>query len=90
MEMEYTIYYTDSVEEITTEMLTGFFEGWKKPHTPEVHLRILHNSDHIVLAIDREKNRVVGFIVRSALRKLPLSSVERKQRNVFCFFLDIF
>jgi ribosomal protein S18 acetylase RimI-like enzyme len=56
------IEYTDSVEEITTEMLIGFFEGWKKPHTPQAHLRILQQSDHIVLAIDREKNSVVGFI----------------------------
>lgn len=56
------IEYTDSVEEITTAMLIGFFKGWKKPHTPEGHLKILHNSDHIVLAIDRERNRVVGFI----------------------------
>ena len=60
--MKKMIEYTDSVEEITTKMLIRFFEGWKKPHTPEEHLKILHNSDHIVLAIDREKNRVVGFI----------------------------
>jgi len=28
-----------------------------------------------------------SIIVRSALRKLPLSSVERKQRNFLVFFL---
>jgi ribosomal protein S18 acetylase RimI-like enzyme len=56
------IEYTDSVEDITSEMLIGFFEGWKKPHTPQAHLRTLQQSDHIVLAIDREKNSVVGFI----------------------------
>lgn len=60
--MRKMIEYTDSVEEITTEMLTGFFEGWKKPHTPKDHIKILHNSDYIVLAIDREKDRVIGFI----------------------------
>ena len=54
--------YTDSVEDITSEMLTGFFEGWKKPRTPEEHLRILRNSDHVILALDRERTRVVGFI----------------------------
>jgi len=54
--------YTDSVEHITAGMLTGFFEGWKKPQPPPAHLRILQQSDHIVLAIDREKNSVVGFI----------------------------
>ncbi|MEA3356675.1 MAG: GNAT family N-acetyltransferase [Candidatus Bipolaricaulota bacterium] len=54
--------YTDSVGEITAVMLIGFFKRWKKPHTPDDHLKILHNSDYIVLAIDREKNKVVGFI----------------------------
>jgi len=60
--MKKMIEYTDSVEGITTDMLTGFFEGWKKPPNLENRLKILHNSDHIVLAIDREKDRVVGFI----------------------------
>jgi GNAT superfamily N-acetyltransferase len=56
------IEYTDSVEGITADMLVGFFVGWKKPHTPEEHLRILRNSDLIVLAVDGERDRVVGFI----------------------------
>lgn len=56
------IEYTDSVEGIKADMLVGFFVGWKKPHTPEEHLRILRNSDHIILAIDGEANRVVGCI----------------------------
>ena len=56
------IEYTDSVENITHQMLEGFFEGWKRPRTPEEHLRILKNSSHIVLAIDSDEGRVVGFI----------------------------
>ena len=56
------IKYIDSVKNINPEMLEGFFEGWKKPHSKENLLRILENSDHIVLAIDTDKNRVVGFI----------------------------
>ena len=60
--MKKMIEYTDSVEEVTTDMLTGFFKGWNKPHNSENHLKILHNSDHIVLAIDGKKDRVVGFI----------------------------
>jgi ribosomal protein S18 acetylase RimI-like enzyme len=43
-------------------MLKGFFQEWKKPHTPEDHLKILENSDHIVLAFDADTHRVVGFI----------------------------
>ncbi len=53
------IHYTDSVHGITTK---GFFMGWKKPLSPETHLAILKNSDHVVLAIDPEAGTVVGFV----------------------------
>jgi ribosomal protein S18 acetylase RimI-like enzyme len=56
------IEYTDSLDEIDPGMLQGFFVGWKSPHTPERHLEILKNSDHVVLAVETEKSRVVGFI----------------------------
>ncbi len=56
------IEYTETADNITPEMLKGFFQGWKEPHTPEEHLRILRHSDYIVLALDTEKSRVVGFI----------------------------
>jgi ribosomal protein S18 acetylase RimI-like enzyme len=54
--------YRDSLDGIGPEMLQGFFVGWKTPHTPERHLEILKNSDHMLLALDKEENRVVGFI----------------------------
>lgn len=79
------IEYTDSVENITSRMLEGFFEGWKKPHAPEEHLEILKNSDHIVLAIDSDKRKVVGFItaltdrVQSAF--IPLLEVLPRYRK---------
>lgn len=56
------IEYVDSTKNITAEMLCGFFDGWKKPHTTKEHLKILENSNHIVLAIDTDAGRVVGFI----------------------------
>jgi len=56
------IQYIDSAEGVTPPMLRGFFEGWKKPRTAEEHLEILKNSAHIVLAVDTESGRVVGFI----------------------------
>jgi len=56
------ILYTDLTKGIVTEMLNGFFEDWTKPHSKESHLKILKNSNHIVLAVDDEANRVVGFI----------------------------
>ena len=56
------IEYIDTVENIATQMLKGFFAGWKKPRTPEEHLEILKNSNHIILAIDSDNGKVVGFI----------------------------
>ncbi len=56
------IIYEDSVESITKENLQGFFVGWPNPPSPEAHLKLLANSDHIVLAVDDETSNVVGFI----------------------------
>lgn len=56
------IIYTDSLESITAENLTGFFVGWPSPPTPDTHLRILRNSTHIVLAVNSDTGQVVGFI----------------------------
>lgn len=56
------IEYLYSVEEITPGQLNGFFVGWPDPPTPETHLRLLRNSDVVVLALDRTTGKVVGFI----------------------------
>lgn len=56
------IKYTDCVDNITADKLKGFFEGWKSPHTPDEHLEILRRSNHVLLAIDTDADRVVGFI----------------------------
>ena len=60
------IEYIDTVKNITTQMLKGFFKGWKKPHTPEEHLEILKKSNHIILAIDSDNSKVIGFITAPA------------------------
>ena len=79
------IEYTDSVENITSRMLEGFFEEWKNPRVPEEHLDILKNSSHIVLAMDSENGKVVGFItaltdkVQSAF--IPLLEVQPGYRK---------
>ena len=54
--------YTNSIQNITTDMLKGFFTEWKNPQTPEHHFKILENSDHIILAVDTDQKCVVGFI----------------------------
>jgi len=56
------IAYVDSVENITSEDLQGFFVGWPNPPSPETHLKLLANSDQVALAVDDETGRVVGFI----------------------------
>jgi GNAT superfamily N-acetyltransferase len=57
------IEYTDTSDGITPDMLQGFFVGWKRPHDPETHLKILANSDVKIVAVDPDEHRVVGFAV---------------------------
>ena len=56
------IKYKSSADGITLVMLSGFFMGWARPLSAEQHLRVLKNSAHVVLAIDTERDRVVGFV----------------------------
>ncbi|MCD4783632.1 MAG: GNAT family N-acetyltransferase [Candidatus Eremiobacteraeota bacterium] len=54
--------YSNSIEDVKVENLTGFFIGWPNPPSSQVLLNILKNSGYFVVAIDDENNRVVGFI----------------------------
>ncbi|WP_456278850.1 GNAT family N-acetyltransferase [Bacillus sp. AK128] len=54
--------YKTSIEDITPDMLIGFFVDWPNPPSPETHLRLLQNSWKIVVALDGETGKVVGFI----------------------------
>ncbi len=56
------IAYTDSVENTTAQDLQGLFVGWPNPPSPNAHLKLLTNSDQIVIAVDDETGKVVGFI----------------------------
>jgi len=56
------IRYTESLDGVTAEMLDDFFVGWRSPRTPREHLAILSGSDRVILPIDDEGNRVVGFV----------------------------
>lgn len=51
-----------SADSISAEQLHGFFNGWPNPPSPETHLAILRRSDAVVLAVDEESGRVVGFV----------------------------
>ena len=52
--------YTTSLEGITADLLTGYFDEWPNPPSSEAHLRILQGSDYFCLAVDAV--RVIGFI----------------------------
>jgi ribosomal protein S18 acetylase RimI-like enzyme len=56
------IVYRESVDNVEANQLTGFFVNWPNPPTPETHHKILVHSDAIVLAVDSESSRVVGYI----------------------------
>jgi ribosomal protein S18 acetylase RimI-like enzyme len=56
------IRYSDRIEGVTPNDLSGFFVGWPSPPDPETHLEILRRSAHMVLAIDDSSGAVVGFI----------------------------
>jgi len=54
--------YTNNTQNVTPEMLTGFFEGWANKPSPAAHKRILDGSYCVWMAIDVETNMVVGFV----------------------------
>jgi len=54
--------YRNNLDQITQEMLEGFFVGWPNPPSKQKHLEVLQGSSHVWLAIDKESDKVVGFI----------------------------
>lgn len=54
--------FADTLDGIAAEQLQGFFAGWRHPFSPEEHRRMLAGSDRVVLALDEESGRVVGFV----------------------------
>ncbi|GGA70084.1 GNAT family N-acetyltransferase [Ornithinibacillus halotolerans] len=54
--------YQNTIDGVSANMLEGFFVDWPNPPSSDTHLKLLQNSSYIVLAIDEEANRVVGFI----------------------------
>lgn len=56
-----TLEYRTTAEGLTPDQLTdGFFEEWPDPPSPETLLRILHASDHVVIAV--RDDEVIGFV----------------------------
>jgi len=56
------IEYTNSLENINEEMLSGFFVGWPNPPSQSAHIEILKGSYCVWLAMDKRRNKVAGFV----------------------------
>lgn len=56
------ITYTMSASDISEDQLHGFFVGWSNPPSTTTFLKLLTQSDYVVLALDSEANNVIGFI----------------------------
>jgi ribosomal protein S18 acetylase RimI-like enzyme len=56
------IVYRHKLDSISPDQLEGFFVGWPSHPTKETHYRLLEHSDAIVIAVDEDSERVVGFI----------------------------
>lgn len=54
--------YHDSAAMLRADQLEGFFRDWPNPPSAAALLRILHGSDHVVLAIDDDSGTVIGLI----------------------------
>lgn len=56
------ITFLDSAATLSEEKLGGFFVGWSNPPSTAVHLKVLRNSQHLVLATQADTGKVVGFV----------------------------
>ena len=57
------IAYVDSVQNLTLDSLAaGFFDGWPDAPSRETHVKLLRQSDFVILAMDESTEKVIGFI----------------------------
>ncbi|RSD28810.1 GNAT family N-acetyltransferase [Mesobacillus subterraneus] len=54
--------YKNNAAGISAGMLEGFFVGWPDAPDTETHIQLLKKSDKVIIAVDEEANRVIGFI----------------------------
>lgn len=56
------IQYSTNKDDIKKLTLEGFFEGWPNKPNQDVLRMSIENAGYVVLAIDTEKNILVGYI----------------------------
>jgi GNAT superfamily N-acetyltransferase len=75
--------YLASADGVEPHQLTGFFEGWPSPPSPERHLALLRGSSHVVLA--RDAGEIIGFVTAisdgTLAAYIPLLEVRREWRG---------
>lgn len=54
--------YKNNLDDISSDMLRGFFVDWPNPPSPQTHLKLLENSSKVVIAVDEQSKQVIGFI----------------------------
>ena len=54
------IYYTSNIDSISIDKLLGFFASWPNPPSPETHLKLLHQSDEVLLVVDDQASQAVN------------------------------
>jgi len=56
------IEYTNTLDGISEDNLSGFFVGWPNPPSPMAHMQILQGSYCVWLAVETSTRQVIGFV----------------------------
>ena len=78
------IRYAYSTEGVSPGDLAGFFAGWPNPPSPVTHRTLLDGSAEVVLVVDDDSGRVVGFITAvsdGVLSYIPFLEVVTEYRR---------
>lgn len=79
------IRYSTGAADLANLDCSGFFEGWPEKPSEDVLRKSIENADYVVLAIDDEKKKLVGYITAVSDRVLaayiPFLEVEQPYRE---------
>ncbi len=71
--------HTDAVSGVAPDILCGFSAGRPGAPSPRTRLRLLSRGDHVVLSVDDESRKVVGFVTAASdgvpAERVPLFQV---------------
>ncbi|MDD5083487.1 MAG: GNAT family N-acetyltransferase [Candidatus Moranbacteria bacterium] len=80
-----TISYSTAKKDLTDLEVTGFFDGWQSKPSEDDLRKSIENAEYIVLAVDNEKNKLVGYITALSDNILsayiPFLEIEKNYRK---------